>query len=126
MDANENPNLFSESGREHLSLADRLTLLENDLLTLQSPGYKRDDPKSWHPIHQFNALRGSIQACIRDVHRHLKFVQIKRDWSDTPIPTKSWGMLSLSKTECRILAWRRGGVFEHDRITKLAYPGKEA
>jgi hypothetical protein len=113
---NPNPNLITESGREHLSLAVRAGLLEADVLDLQARRPPVDHKKAFenwqlygHPVHQFNQLIGNIRACVRDCRRENAM-------------DKSWGRLNLSKIECLVLAWRRGGVAEHDRVYALAYP----
>lgn len=98
----EEPDFVTQSGREHLSLADRVGLLKSDLLWLQQhrPGGAQ--------THDHNNLIGAVQGTILGCGVHSK--------DDT------WGRINLSKTECRVLAWRRGGHDEHKRVLRLAYP----
>lgn len=111
---NIDPDLIYESGREHLPLEDRVGLLRQDDLLLQAnrPIYDPDADKkveyaqsTGHQAHQFNQLRGMINGVIRDC--------------DAKGDANTWGRSWLSKCECRILAWRRGGVTEYNRISRL-------
>lgn len=99
---NPDPNLVTESGREHLSLAHRVGLLKQDLLRLEQRRPSGAD------VHDWNNLRGSVQACILGCTATSK--------------VDTWGHVNLSKTECRVLAWCRGGHAEHKRVSALAYP----
>lgn len=111
---NPNPNLITESGREHLSLADRAGLLEADVLDLQRNAPKYDHQKAvadWaqygHPVHAFNVLIGNVRQCAELARRP----EVRPDT-----------LRLISTIECLVLAWRRGGVAEHDRVHALAYP----
>lgn len=105
---NENPNLVTESGREHLSLADRAGLLDADVFSLMQlkPEY---DGSNGSTCHEFNRLVSMIRSCARAC----------RD--DSP-SAAGWRTAHLSRTECLVLAWRRGGHEEEHRVYLLAYP----
>lgn len=107
----DNPNLITESGREHLSLADRAGLLNADLLWFQMnrPKYDRSDKSTDAPCHAAGALLGRIRACI------------KACTSKEVLNGVSWGTINLSKVECEVLAWRRGGYVEATRVHALAW-----
>lgn len=115
---NPNPNLITESGREHLSRADRAGLLEADALDLQMHAPKYNG-RNGHQVHQFNQLLGNVRGCILDCR--MPDEKWTKSWAAGRMGDDSAGS-NLSKTECRVLAWRRGGVEEYDRVTRLAYP----
>lgn len=91
------------SGRESLTLVERADLMAAELLQLQasSPtGCGRD-------VHQLNNLLGNMHACVR----HCRMGD-----------PKQWGIINLTKTELRVMAWRRGGVTAYDEETDRLYP----
>lgn len=94
-----------ESGRESLTLAERADLMAAELLQLQAAS----PTGCGHDVHQFNNLLGNMHACVR----HCR--------ADNPNP-KEWGVMNLSKTELRVMAWRRGGVTAYDDETNRLYP----
>lgn len=93
-----------KSGREDLSLADRQGLLASDALWLQGFNVTRDEANLdlyWSTSHARNQLLGAVRSCTKD---------------------SDWARRNISKVECMVLAWRRGGYAEYLLVHDEAYP----
>lgn len=112
----EEPDFIQQSGREDLPLLDRVNLLKADLIDLQ-----QHHRPTGADTHGFNSMLAAIQACIRDGQKMIDEPDYapKTSWGS---PFALWGIVNLSRVECRVLAWRRGGAQEHQRVMALAYP----
>lgn len=107
------PDLISTSGRETMPLADRIALLQAELLhppfTGLSPGV---GPTPTQNIHDLKLTIGWIRDTIELYKR-----AIARRQSDE---TLAQGAIRfISPIECLVLAWRRGGHPEYQRVRRL-------
>ena len=101
MKEDELPDLISTSGRETLPLEERLILIYNDVLWLQC------QQRTGAEVHDANVLIGWCQATA------------KRAASESPSLLKAMTtMKALPIVECRLLAWRRGGHQEEQRVCR--------
>lgn len=94
--------LITISGREGLPPAERAALIAGELLDFDLHGPKWNGSNG-RVVHAFNAMCGSMKAFVRDMGAE-------------PIDPKSWGVSRASLIECSVLAWKRGGFEEHQRI----------
>lgn len=101
------PNMVTESGREDLSVADRLALIEQDRLYLQ---------QNWR------------KHCTTEMGAHSIGQLI--NWSSHPARDLAAGKEvtsdTLSKWECELMAWRRGGENEWKTSRMRYYRVKRA
>lgn len=121
---NDYPNLVTESGRETMELGERVALLAADVEMLKS-GQKfyhgadvpfMDEPRradwdDWqlrteqddhgNKAHAFNSLLGILSGVLQ-LHERGKIGALKPG--------------HLSRVECELLAWRRGGFYEWRRV----------
>lgn len=95
----------SLSGRESMTLAERVDLLAAEIVQLQAVA----PTGCGHDVHQFNQMLGNMQGCVWDCRKQ-------------PVDPRSWGFRNLSATELRVMAWRRGGVEAYDAETERLYP----
>lgn len=93
------------SGREDLTPAERA-----DLLAAEMEQMKASTPRGYgHDVHEFNVLLGGMQAVIRALR-------------EAPPNRSGWGWINASRTELRVMAWRRGGIDLLDAETARLYP----
>lgn len=112
------------SGREHLPLTDRVTLLLNERLQIQT---HRDKPivdglRHYHAeIHEANSLSGLISNLSYLLDRAGNIEMYAADFEaryHRPLTRE------LSDIECRLLAFKRGGTAEVSRWKKQAVEAK--
>ncbi len=118
------PNLITASGRESMSLDDRIALLDADVTQLTAgnlnPNWRRESGETftewsrqdWYDgagsrAHAFNSLVGWLRGFV---HMHEKHMGFRLD--------------ALSRAECLLLAWRRGG-FNEWRAVKAEQASRE-
>ena len=115
-------NLITSSGREELSLADRIGLLRADMEWLRRycPTFEsREDRRqtyrdfifgpSGQTIHDVNCTLGYASMLV-GIHERAVAQNITNH-----LPVRD-GACSLSELECQILAWRRGGLREYKNV----------
>ncbi len=104
------PDLINVSSNEHLSVADRINLMRGALLF---PPFTLIPERSvTQSIHDLKLTVGRIRNTIALYDR-----AIERGTSEETLAKGANRM--LSDTECLILAWRRGGHLEYERVRRL-------
>jgi hypothetical protein len=111
------PDLIVRSGRESLPLEDRIALMEANCVQLEAdagrnPNWRgaacgilfsewdrQDHTDHGSKAHAFNSMLGRLRGLTQT---YRKEIGIREGW--------------LSRYECEILAWRRGGFFEWRQI----------
>lgn len=102
--------LIELSGRESLSFEDRLGLLDADVFWLKAQHITAAE------THDMNALI----AWVSDVRYHVERCDARRAAGATEnIDPRPVVLEYLSRFECRVLAWRRGGHAEEKRVRFL-------
>jgi hypothetical protein len=112
------PDLVRVSGRESLEPADRVGLLEADLMWLVStmPKYEQGtdygvfDRAHSSTVHALNQTVGAIREVSS---RWQRFAALP---GRTPENARAWADAAISPVECDVLALRRGGASEFHRI----------
>lgn len=117
----EPPNLIVVSGRESMLLEERVGLLEADCLQLEADAGRNPNWRGeacgipfseWDRLdhtdhgskaHAFNSMLGRLRGLTQT---YRNGVGIRENW--------------LSRYECELLAWRRGGFFEWFQVRREA------
>lgn len=110
------PDLITESGRESMTLQDRMDLLESDLMREPFLGITQETRASSQTIHDLKVTIGYVRGTV-DLYRQAK----RRGTADELLQRGARSM--VSPAECWILAWRRGGHAEWKRVVKLQRNG---
>jgi len=101
--------LVTASGREDLSVSDRIGLLRAALLHTPFNGITDTTVAATQSIHDLKLticdIRGTIDLCERAYAR-----------GETDATLARGARLVLSPIECLVLAWKRGGHLEYQRI----------
>lgn len=103
------PNLVSRSGREPLSVKDRIDLMRADLMTPPFSGVSDQTRAVTQSIHDLKMTIGRIRNTIA-------LYECARARGTTDEQLQNGADRMLSDTECLVLAWRRGGHREYDRV----------
>jgi hypothetical protein len=90
-----------KSGRETLSFKDRQDILRNEVLWLQmwKPEFNGNNGSE---VHGLNSLIGNARACAS--------------------ADNGWTRAHISKVELEIMAYRRGGYPELQKVARELYP----
>lgn len=101
--------LVNVSGREDLSVGDRIALLRADLMNDPFRGISEVTIASSRTIHDLKVtvglVRSTLEMCDRAYAR-----------GETDLTLAKGAYLVLSPVECAVLAWRRGGHHEYQRV----------
>lgn len=101
-----------ESGRESMALADRVALLEADLMAEPFLGITDATRATSQTIHDLKLTIGYIRNTVA--------LYKKRKSQGVPDAELEKGAyVFITPMECMVLAWRRGGHQEWQRIRKL-------
>lgn len=103
--------LVNISGRESLSPKDRIDLMRADLMAPPFFGIMESTRASSQTIHDLKLTTGAIRGTIE-----LYEQAISRGQTDETLAKGADQF--FSDIECQILAWRRGGHREYQRIRK--------
>lgn len=103
--------LITRSGREGLPVADRIGMLRADLLHEPFLGISSETSASSQTVHDLKLTIGRIRGTI-ELYEMAK----KRGTSDERLEKRADQM--MSDTECLVLAWRRGGHPEYERVRR--------
>lgn len=103
--------LIRTSGRENLSVADRIGLMRHDLLIPPFTGIDGGTRAVNQAVHDLKLTVGAIRGTIQ-----LYEQAIARGETEERLARGADRM--LSDIECQILAWRRGGHREWQRVRK--------
>ena len=102
--------LIETSGRESMPFEDRLGLLDADVFWLKAQHISAAE------THDANALI----AWVGDVRYHVERCNARREAGEVSGTDPKPAILEyLSRFECRVLAWRRGGNAEEKRVRML-------
>ena len=107
------PNLITASGRETMSLIDRIDLLRADLMAPPFLGIEPNVGRTPNQnVHDLKLTIGWIRNVIA-----LYEQAIARGQTNESLERGSNRM--VSPIECLVLAWRRGGHSEYQRVHRL-------
>lgn len=116
----DTPDLVRVSGRENLEPADRIGLLEADATWLMGampkhePGgdYGVFDRANGSTVHAHNSTIGAIRSAA------ARWSRVSALPNYTPTAGRIWADAALSQIECDVLALRRGGIVEFNRVRR--------
>jgi hypothetical protein len=101
--------LVNVSGREDMSVSDRIALLRTDLMNDPFRGITEATVANSQTIHDIKLtvghIRSTLEMCDRAYAR-----------GETDETLSKGAHLMLSPVECVVLAWRRGGHREYQRV----------
>jgi hypothetical protein len=103
------PDLIHRSGRESLTINERIDLLRADVQ--QAPFTNVPERSVNQSIHDLKLTIGRIRSTI-ELYEQAK----ARGTTDAQL--QQGADLVLSDTECLMLAWRRGGHLEYVRVQR--------
>lgn len=103
--------LITLSGRESNTVAERIDMLRTDLMYEPFLGISSETRASSQTIHDLKLTIGRIRNTIA-LYEQAK----KRGTSDELLEKGANRM--MSDTECLVLAWRRGGHKEYERVRR--------
>ena len=106
------PDYITVSGREDLSLSDRIDLLEANLMRPPFFGTDSLTPAVNRTIHDLKITIGYVRDVI-DLYRAAR----KRGKTDEQL--SAGAVRFIAPAECWVLAWFRGGHAEWKRIRDL-------
>lgn len=109
--------LIATSGREALPLAERIQLLENQLLFAPFNGITTDTPAATQAIHDLKVTVGAIRSVI-EMYRAARARGVPDDVLTPGAATM------VAPYECWVLAWKRGGHLEWQRVRKEQFKRK--
>lgn len=105
------PDLVMTSGREDLSIKERIGLMRATLFFPPFNGITKDTPAATQAIHDLKLMIGRIRNTIELYDR-----AVARGETEERLAKGADRM--LSDTECLILAWKRGGHLEYERVRR--------
>jgi len=104
--------LYTRSGRESLSPGDRIELLRADIMQEPFLGISSETRATSQTIHDLKLTIEAVRGTIKLYEEALARGQTKETLAKGANKV-------MSNIECVILAWRRGGHREYQRIRKL-------
>lgn len=108
------PDLFSWSGREGSSVADRIGMLRADLMYAPFNGITDTTRAATQAIHDIKLTVGAVRSVIE-----LYDAALVRGVTEDKLAKGADGI--LSDIECWILAWRRGGHPEYEKVRRFQW-----